>query len=143
MDNSINKSNTQNNRIELKTQICSKNINDTPNDPPTLSQISENIWKNAPGIQALFIVNSTGKILYSKFSKYFDDLYSDQAEKIISSSCSLFSLATKVNSMKISIGVFEKFTSMTSQIGEQFLVMIVPNNTGVGASIQFAQSLSI
>ena len=126
----------------METKIISSNFNDTHIENSAWSMLSENIWKNAHGIQALFIVNSNGKTLYSKFSKYFDSANSEQLNLIIASSCSSFAQTTLVNPMKISIGVFEKFTSMTSQIGEQFLVMIVPNNTSVGNSIKYSESLS-
>lgn len=143
MDNSINNSKAQKyTKTKMETQICPNNFDDTQSDQPTLSMISENIWKNTPGIQALFIINSTKSILYSKYSKYFNNIDPKQIEKIISTSCSSFGLTSKLNPMKISIGVFEKFTSMTSQIEEQFLVMIVPNNTSVNHSISFAKTLS-
>lgn len=142
MDNSINKSIQQTCSTEMKTELLAESFEETHNESSPFANFSENIWKNTYGIQALFIVHSTGKTLYSKYSKYFDNENYEQLDSIISSSCSSFTSSTQVNPMKISIGVYENFTSMTSQIGEQFLVMIVPNNTSVGTSIQFAESLS-
>ena len=125
----------------MGTKVISEKFIETKNENSPFAILSENIWKNAPGIQALFITNSSGHILYSKFSKYFDNSNFDQINSIISSSCASFYQTTSKNPMKISISVFEKFTSMTSQIGEQFIIMIVPNNTSFGNSVQFAESL--
>lgn len=140
MENSINKS--KQNALKGCSEMKTKLFEADSDEIPSLELISENIWKNTPGIHALFMINSSGKTLFSKFSKYFDDENYKQLDSVISSSCSSFTQSTSVNQLKISIGVFDKFTSMTSQIGNQFLVMIVPNNTSVGNSIQFAESLS-
>lgn len=142
MDNSSNKSKLQTHiNPEMKTELVTDDFDGIQDKNSPFALFSENIWKNTYGIQALFIVNTSGKTLYSKFSKYFDYSNLKQLDSIIFSSCSSFALDTHSNPLKISIGVFEKFTSMTSQIGQQFLVMIVPNNTSVGSSIQFAESI--
>ena len=142
MGKSSNKSKQQSHTsVELETELHVDDFNDIQEKSSPFASLSENIWKNTFGIQALFIVNVTGKTLYSKFSKHFDTAHSDQVNSIISSSCAMFELTYRDNSLKISIGVFEQFTTMTSQVGEQFLIMVVPNNTSVGNSIQFTESI--
>ena len=142
MGKSSNKSKQQSRTsVELETELPVDGFNYIQEKGSPFASLSENIWKNTFGIQALFIVNVTGKTLYSKFSKHFDTAHSGQVDSIISSSCAMFELTCKDNSLKISIGVFEQFTTMTSQVGEQFLIMIVPNNTSVGNSIQFTESI--
>ncbi|MDH3278499.1 MAG: hypothetical protein OEM21_10425 [Nitrosopumilus sp.] len=143
MDNSINKSRPRNfTRAEMEPELL-ENFGDIQNELSPFALLSENIWKNTYGIQALFIVNSKGKTLYSKFSKYFDEANSEQLDSIILSSCSCFTSTRKMNPMKISIGVFEKFTTMTSEIGDYFIIMIVPNNTNIGSSVQFAENIAL
>jgi len=124
----------------METGIIDFSYNETGNGYSALSLLTEDVWKNAHGIQALFIVNSSGKILYSKFSKYFDNLNPAQLSQIISSSRSSFAVSTETNPMRLAISIFDKYTSMTSKVGEQFMVMILPNNTSVGSSVQFAES---
>ena len=112
------------------------------NEYSALSLLTGDIWKNAHGLQALFIINSSGKTLYSKFSKYFENVDYEQLGQIISSSRASFSASTGENPMRLSIRVFDKYTAMTSKTGENFMVMILPNNTSVGSSVQFMESLS-
>ena len=126
----------------MKTATLTEDYKSIQNGHLEISMISENIWKNVPGIQALFFVSSSGKTLFSKYSKNFNNIDLELITPIISSACSSYSLASTQNPLNLSINVFEKFTAMTSQMGESFLVMIVPNNTSVGNSIQFTESLN-
>jgi len=144
LDNSLNnyEQHVFSGDAQMKTETIGTNIDEPKNENSTLSMFSENIWKNIPGIQALFIVNSSGKKVYSKFSKYFDDVNLEHSTSIISSACSFFALNTLENQLKLSILVFEKYTALTSTMGDHFLVMLVPNNTNVGNSIQFMESFS-
>ena len=106
MGKSSNKSKQQSRTsVELETELPVDGFNYIQEKGSPFASLSENIWKNTFGIQALFIVNETGKTLYSKFSKHFDTVHSDQVDSIISSSCAMFDLTCHGNSLKIAIGV--------------------------------------
>ncbi len=119
-----------------------QNFEETQKEPSSFDDFIENTWKEVPGIQGLFIVNSFGEAICSKTSKYFDKGNQKQVHKILSSASYPFAMTALENKFEMSINVYEQYTVMTSKMDDLFLVMFVPNNTNVGHSISFTDSLS-
>jgi predicted regulator of Ras-like GTPase activity (Roadblock/LC7/MglB family) len=140
LDNSLNKfpqrkySGMENSTIQ--------NVEETQKDVPYFDDFLENTWKEVPGIQGLFIVNSFGETICSKTSEYFDNGNQEQVSKILSSASYPFALTALENKFEMSINVYEQYTVMTSKMEDLFMVMFVPNSTNVGHSIGFTDSLS-